>query len=195
VTDMETERNMDLGVFACLGWGSLIWEPGDFPISHEWHEDGPNLPLEFARKSSDGRMTLVVCKQGTVCPALWNTLSSSSLDEAREALAKREGLPSTANAAFWTKSGSSGHFGVEFIEPWAKQRGISGVVWTGLPPKSPVTNRNDDTPSIEEVISHLRGLSERSAKRAEEYVRKAPRQIATTYRTRYVKEFGWDCLD
>lgn len=192
MTCTKTKRNENLGGFACLGWGSLIWEHGDLPISYDWREEGPNLPLEFARKSNDGRMTLVVCKQGTVCTTLWNTLSSSSLDEAREALAKREGLPNTANAAFWTSAGTSGHHGVELIEPWAKKLGLSGVVWTGLPPKSPVTNRNHDHPSIDDVISHLRGLNGHSAKRAEEYVRRAPRQIATAYRTRLVEEFGWD---
>ncbi|KPQ27481.1 MAG: hypothetical protein HLUCCO06_17430 [Halomonas sp. HL-93] len=188
----KINRNENLGAFACLGWGSLIWEPGDLPISHEWREDGPKLPLEFARKSKDGRMTLVVCKQGTLCPTLWNTLSSPSLDEARAALARREDLPSIKNAAFWTGSGSSGHHGAEFVGAWANGLGFEGVVWTGLPPKSPVTDQNDDHPSIEDVISHLGGLRGNSARRAEEYVRRAPNQIATSYRARIVEEFGWD---
>ncbi|MBG6172544.1 hypothetical protein IWQ55_000430 [Labrenzia sp. EL_208] len=164
------------------------------PISHEWREDGPKLPIEFARKSVDGRMTLVVCGQGTECPTLWNTLSSASLQEAREALAKREGLPSTKNAAFWSGSGASDHIGAEIVGAWAKKHGFEGVVWTGLPPKSPVTDQNNDYPSIEEVISHLSGLKGHSAFKAEEYVRKAPNQIATAYRTRIVEEFGWDGL-
>ena len=185
-------RNENLARFACLGWGSLIWEPGDLPISHEWREDGPKMPLEFARKSNDGRMTLVLCKHGTVCPTLWNTLSSTSLEEAREALAKREGLTSNRNAAFWTGSGASGHHGSELVEAWANKHGFAGVVWTGLPPKSPLTDQNNDHPSIEDVISHLSGLTGHSASRAEEYVRKAPNQIATGYRTRIVEEFGWD---
>lgn len=184
-------RNENLATFACLGWGSLIWEPGDLPISHEWRKDGPRLPLEFARKSNDGRMTLVVCKQGTVCPTLWSTLSSNSLEEAREALAKREGLPSNTNAAFWTGSGASGHHGTELVEAWAKKLGFTGVVWTGLPSKSPVTGQNNDHPSSDDVISHLGGLVGNSASRAEEYVRRAPSQIATAYRTRIVEEFGW----
>lgn len=136
-------------------------------------------------------MTLVVCKQGTVCSTLWNTLSSTSLVEAREALTKREGLPSNRNAAFWTGFGTSGHHGAELVEAWAKKLGFAGVVWTGLPPKSPVTNQNHDHPSIEDVILHLGGLEGRSASRAEEYVRRAPNQIATAYRTRIVDEFGW----
>jgi len=190
----QTQRNGNesLAKFACLGWGSLTWEPGDLPISHEWREDGPNLPLEFARKSQDGRMTLVVCRKGTVCPTLWNTLLSASLEQAREALALREGLPSNRNVAFWTGSGASDHYGAELISPWANKRGFAGVVWTGLPPKSPVTDKNNDHPSIEDVISHLRSLKDYSAIRAEEYVRKAPKQIATAYRNRIVEELGWD---
>lgn len=183
--------NEELGRFACLGWGSLIWNPSDLPISHEWREDGPNLPLEFARKSADGRTTLVVCKQGTVCPTLWNTLLSDTLEKAREALAMREGLPSTRNAAFWSDSGTSDHFGAELVGTWAKKHGFAGVVWTGLPPKSPVSDQNNDHPSLEDVIFHLSGLKGDSAINAEEYVRKAPNQIATAYRTRIIEEFGW----
>jgi cation transport regulator ChaC len=181
----------NLGNFACLGWGSLIWEPGDLPILHEWRKDGPNLPLEFARKSLDGRMTIVVCKQGTLCQTLWNTLSSTSLEEARKTLAKREGLPSSKNAAFWSDTGASEHHGTELVGAWAKKRGFAGVVWTGLPPKSPATDLNNDHPSIGDVLLHLSGLQGHSASRAEEYVRKAPNQIATAYRTCITKEFGW----
>lgn len=185
-------ENGNLGRFACLGWGSLIWELGDLPISQEWREDGPMLPLEFARKSNDGRMTLVVCEHGTVCPTLWNTLSSTSLEEARKALAMREGLPSNKDAAFWTSSETSDHYGAELVEAWASKRGFAGVVWTGLPPKSPITDHNNNHPSIEDVMSHLGGLKGNSASRAEEYVRRAPNQIATLYRARFIEEFGWD---
>ena len=139
-------------------------------------------------------MTLVVCEHGTVCPTLWNTLSSTSLEEARKTLAVREGLPSTKNAAFWSDSGASKHHGTELVGAWAKRRGFAGVVWTGLPPKSPVTDQNNDHPSIDDVLSHLSGLQGHSASRAEEYVRKAPNQIATAYRTRISKEFGWHGL-
>jgi len=137
-------------------------------------------------------MTLVVCKQGTVCPILWNTLTSTSLEEARGALAMREGLPTNRNAAFWTTSRTSDHHGAELVEAWANKLGFAGVVWTGLPPKSPVTNKNNDHPSIEAVISHLSGLDERSAKKAEDYVSRAPKQIATAYRTHIVDKFGWN---
>lgn len=100
-------------------------------------------------------------------------------------------LPSKKNAAFWTGSSSSGHLGTELVEAWADDHGLAGVVLTGLPTKSPITERNNDHPSVRDVISHLGGLEGDSARRAEEYVRRAPIQIATAFRTHIVAEFGW----
>lgn len=118
-------------------------------------------------------------------------MSSASLEEARKALANREGLPNTRNAAFWSGSGASDHVAANTVGLWARKHGFAGVVWTGLPPKSPITDQNNDHPSIEDVILHLSRLEGHSAERAEEYVRKAPSQIATAYRARIVDEFGW----
>jgi len=32
-----------------LGWGSLIWSPGELKTVGDWSLDGPTLPIEFSR--------------------------------------------------------------------------------------------------------------------------------------------------
>jgi hypothetical protein len=45
---------------AVLGWGSLLWEQGVLRLASRWRTDGPWLPIEFARLSDRGRLTLVI---------------------------------------------------------------------------------------------------------------------------------------
>ena len=46
-------------MIVCLGWGFLIWRPGDLPVG-DWRDDGPELKVEFVRESTDHRLTLVL---------------------------------------------------------------------------------------------------------------------------------------
>ncbi len=56
---------------ACLGWGSLVWEPGDLQVQKVWFEDGLFLPLEFIWQSQNGRITLVINKSERIVRSLW----------------------------------------------------------------------------------------------------------------------------
>ena len=49
----------------CIGWGSLVWDPGVLRCVGDWQTDGPTLPLEFARVWRDGRLALVLTP---ICP-------------------------------------------------------------------------------------------------------------------------------
>ena len=62
------------------------------------------------------------------------------------------------------------------------------TVWTALKPRINGENR---MPAEQEVIEHLDRLSGAARDVAEEYVRLAPRQIATSYRTAIEAAFGW----
>jgi hypothetical protein len=78
-------------LIACLGWGSLVWDPRELPIHGRWFEDGPLLPIEFARQSQDGRLTLVLVPgYEAKVRSLWTLFSVGTVDDAREALRRRE---------------------------------------------------------------------------------------------------------
>jgi hypothetical protein len=160
--------------FACTGWGSLCWDPRELPVG-EWRKDGPVLPLEFARQSQDRRITLVLTEKGTELQTLWAELSASSLDEAANLLRDREGC----HARHIGRSDATFPYG-ERVQAWATARGLSGVVWTALPPKW--NEENGRSPSLAELKTYLRELPADARSRAMEYIEKAPAQIATRYR-------------
>lgn len=82
---------------AILGWGSLIWRPKNLMIKYtKWKNDGPKLPIEFARKSNDGRLTLVIYDkylddESKWIKVLWNLMNVDSIQEAIGNVCIREG--------------------------------------------------------------------------------------------------------
>lgn len=164
---------------ACLGWGSLIWEPRKLPVRGEWLEDGPKLPLEFARESKDGRMTLVIVEQGVPLPTLWAELNVGSIEEAVQALFEREEAEWIGSIGRWPLDRRPHHFSAE-IGVWTQEKGLDGVVWTDL--KAGFRPDRASVPTLEEVISHLSSLNDEAREKAARYLLNAPAQIATPYR-------------
>lgn len=175
---------------ACLGWGSLPWCPQYLPIRSAWFTDGPLIPLEFARQSKDGRITLVIVHSARPVRSLWALMDSENLNRAREHLRVREGIPKhkTQYIGHWSR-GSRSPAAIPELPDWAIARKIDSVVWTALPPK--FKGENYRQPSVEEVLGHLRALPGPKQKKAEEYIRQAPRQIDTAYRRWIEAELQW----
>ncbi len=181
-------------LIACLGWGSLVWNPGDLPLGATWFQDGPLLPIEFARKSQDGRISLVlVSSSHPLVRSLWRPMSVSNLTDARRALGTREcpgrDIPESC-ADYWPR-GSRNRFVIGRVGTWARQMQLDAVVWTNLPPKSP--NGKTKTPSTSEVLVYLRGLHGPSRLEARRYVSMTPRQIDTPYRKVIEQSLHWHC--
>lgn len=175
----------------CLGWGSLIWLPGSLPTLGDWNTDGPELPVEFARQSRDGRITLVIEPKAERVPVLWTRLTVGSIDTARKALAEREEVclaKHPRSIGYWSLEKASQHRESVRIVAWAKAKGVDAVVWTELKSRF---NGTLMTPTCEEVVEHLRSLKEPERTKAKEYVRKAPKQIRTAYREVIELELGW----
>lgn len=171
---------------ACLGWGSLVWDPRELPIQRIWFADGPFLSVEFLRQSTDKRITLVLDSIASPVRSLWAVMDVDHLPTARDALRKREGC-NEAYIASWSR-GDAAPAKIGKLLEWSAAHGVDSVIWTSLPAKIGAVERR---PSIEEVLCHLRGLRGDERDNAERYVRRAPTQIDTKYRRRIEAELGW----
>jgi hypothetical protein len=152
------------------------------------------IQVEFARQSSDGRITLVLEDSALPVRSLWAIMDAESLSGAQSALCAREGMPTGAgvtNIGCWSL-GESPDPRVMDLEPWARARGIQHVIWTALPPKF---GGIDQKPTEQQVIDYLRQRVGAERDRAKLYIRRTPRQIDTAYRRRVEAELQWTPLD
>ena len=175
---------------ACLGWGSLVWDPRELPIQREWFADGPFVQVEFARQSDNGRMTLVLEASAPPVRSLWAVMDHTDITVARTALRKREDMTKKREAEIqgWSQGESSQELIADLPE-WAASHGVEGVVWTALPSKFDREERR--TPTMEQVLEYLRGLTGTTRDEAERYIRCAPRQIDTPFRRRIEAALNW----
>ena len=181
---------------ACLAWGSLVWDSRGLPIQRFWFLDGPLAPVEFTRQSKDGRMTLVLDEEAEPVRILWALMTSSDLNEAREALKRREGITATngkSRIGKW-ETGNKAPKNIPSLPAWSEARGLDAVIWTALGPQHTKTGESKPVqkrPPIKWVIDYLQQQTGPLRDLAEQYFRCAPPQIDTEYR-RYVEAaLGW----
>lgn len=181
-----------------LGWGSLIWRPTDHGFTLDlrtpglWGCDGPRLPMEFARISRDGSLTLVIVPElNKTALSLW---SVSALDEhaAVQNLAGREDIRKDLGSIHGvrldgSRIGRADEGVATRVHGWLRERdGLTSAIWTGLG-VSPSRWRKAgfrDGFSVDNAITYLGSLRGEMADRATEYVRRAPMQIDTEVRRR-----------
>lgn len=183
-------------MIACLGWGSLIWDERNLDVDGQWRGDGPALPIEFARQSSDGRITLLLVQGFAPVPTLWSVFNTGDLLRARESLRQRERIPRSRAGDLitqWRRGENpvAEHDGT--ISAWAAGMGLEAAVWTNLPPK--LGGIDGRMPTENEVVAYLRALQGETRAAAEQYLRRAPRQIATAYRRAIERALGWTPVD
>lgn len=180
---------------ACIGWGSLIWNPGSLLIRREWFFDGPFLPIEFTRQSQDGRLTLVITPTVKPIRTLWALLATEDISISKESLRVREGIHENKASQYIDTISANEETNDPIrltIQDWLRVLKIDAAIWTNLPSK--FDKEDKKVPTIEEAIVYLERLDINKRKLAEEYVRKAPKQIDTDYRREFEKHFGWSSL-
>jgi hypothetical protein len=180
-----------MSIIACLGWGSLVWDPRSLPAQRQWFTDGPLVHVEFARKSKDGRITLVLEATANPVRSLWTIMDLSDLNAARKALSEREGS-GLGDIAYWSNKKQSESTLIIDLPQWTQSRGVDSVVWTALLPQ--FTNANDGTPTCKRIIEYLAGLTGSVRDNAERYIRMTPRQIDTKYRREIEVQLNWSPL-
>lgn len=171
-----------------LGWGSLVWDPRELPHNGPWKNDGPELPIEFSRISSDCRLTLVIDgDNGTLCKTLYTLSLRTSLPDAVNDLMMREGTIEKRIGFYnhHSQECSLSHFPEQVdirdvLSTWCDRYGIDGVVWTAL--QSNFDDQISEEFSVERAITYLKGLPKTARKIALEYIQKAPEQIDTPLR-------------
>ncbi len=176
-----------------LGWGSLIWCPDNLKVRGKWYKDGPCLPVEFARISKNGRLTLVLYPNADRVKVLWADAEVNSLDKAVENLYQREGTKQCLIGFDYIKEDkSSCQVETEIlneIRDWATKKKLDAVVWTALPSNFKEERRKEL--NWNNVIEYLENLPGEKKQRAREYIEKAPPQIMTRMRRIVKKELGW----
>lgn len=173
---------------AVLGWGSLIWAPRNLATDTAWRP-GPRLPVEFARKSQGGRVTLVLLQAYRPSRAFWALSSFSDVREACSNLRSRERCASrdihfTTGDGLRTGDGGDpsldSHDVSREVEEWLQTKDLDAAVWTGLPPKG--FPRLNPASLAVDVVTYLRKRGGEEFENAKQYVQRAPSTIRTPVR-------------
>ncbi len=166
-----------------------MWKPGVLRVAGPWLPGGPDLPIEFARTSQDGRLTLVLLEGAPVVPTRFVELSYATAEQAQEALAGREGS-GVESIGVWPGPEPKYPVGAAAIAAWAEASGFDAVVWTALRPK--FRGVFGQVPQdAGDVLAYLRDLDEETAARAREYICNAPAEVRTPYRLSIESQLGW----
>ena len=183
---------------AILGWGSLIWQPKELAYNKTfgWQKDGPILPIEFARISKDGRLTLVITENGTKVPVLFTLSNCHNLEEAVLNLAVREGSGRNSIGSYdKNKDTFSSKFQFENeIKNWIKNTDFDAVIWTNLGENWNIKNEKGDIIrqiEPERRIEYLKELKGNTSAIAEEYIRRTPIKINTDFRKKIEATLNW----
>jgi hypothetical protein len=176
---------MKIGI---LGWGSLLAEQKELEIeNNKWYNDGPFVPIEFARISKDKRLTLVIHPAFDEVQTYYAVSTFTKLDAAIANLALREKtekkLENIADINF-----NSGEIRSKKLQDelkknfsiWNLNKNLDALIWTDLDENFKASMGQPF--SLEASIKHLKSLTQPEFEEAKNYILKAPNQTLTKHR-------------
>lgn len=175
---------------AVLGWGSLIWEPGDLTVvDGKWHKGGPQLPIELSRLS-EGRQhfTYVIDERHKRrVPTRYAISERDNLEDAIAELACREGCKATS-IGFVLADEAAPHrarHGVPWqdIHKWVRDQKLDAAIWTDLKYKF------DGKWDLDTAVAFWKTqIPKERLPDAAKYASSAPPEVDTDLRRRLVAE-------
>ena len=182
---------------AILGWGSLIPHPtkhgATLQIRGEWHEDGPLLPIEYARISETQELTLVLYPEAQNVQTLWAYSALTELDDAIKNLRDREDTSTRRigyiNLIDGSHSCNAYPEALYIIMSWAEERELDAIIWTDL--SENFQDKLGVDFSEDAAIGYLNGLKGKTRDEAKKYIQETPKQVKTHLRPRIKQELKW----
>ena len=185
---------------AVLGWGSLIWNPGELKTAAPFAPNGPLLPIEFCRIAKDGRLTLAIDETfGDVCTTYSAPSAFADLDATIENLSKREGTIASEIGFVEPAAGRQSDTAMErhpqvvaTIGAWAEASGYDAAIWTALASNFDEYGKGGEPFSVTAAIRYLEGLNAKDPAafgRAWDYIKKAPAEVETPVRDAVAKHW------
>ena len=172
---------------AVIAWGSLLWSPRTLKYTGAWEPTGPQLPIEFSRVTTDGRLTLVVDPVAGVEVQTWVARSPLAPDEARQNLAEREVCEIEHIGIMRRGPGGEGEAGsrrlpnhLRPLETWFRRGGFGAAIWTALPARFDAVTGAPF--SVVSALTYLDGLRGATREVAFEYIQRAPGTTRTPLR-------------
>lgn len=177
---------------AVIAWGSLVWDPRELLIHGNFKPKGPTLPLEFARISKDGRLTLAISKRhGILCRSYSATSKYFNLNDAllnlyfREtgAIVKKHWDDQEVVAYYVRGKKIPNQAQYKIMADWLNRpnnHDYDAVIWTSL--KMKFYEKTKVIFSPKSAIKYLMKLEPEAKSRALEYIDNAPPEIRTHVR-------------
>ncbi|MDF2792400.1 hypothetical protein ACLEJW_05455 [Pseudomonas sp. SMSB3] len=172
----------------CLGWGSLIWRPGQLRLGGDWSDEGPRVPVEFSRVSDGGELATAIYLGAEPVRVFWAALATHSLEHAYNELAHREGVPTHRTDGIGVLMVHDDD-GYDSLNRWALSQGLDALIWTALPPR--FMNLENRIPNAREALMYLESLDTITQEHARQYIENVPAQIGTAYRRMFAERLGW----
>lgn len=176
-----------MSLIVALGWDDIVGEPRGLTLRDgEWREDGPRLPLELSRLSSQRFPVMALCRGAPLQQVYWTYLGTESVGEAVWSLSQREGCKpenvgflDLKSGEYWCRAVDEC---VEDIRAWALRKNREGenievVVWNDLKPDFEKKARLELTP--ENVVAYMKGMRPEMKERARRYLENLPPRIKT----------------